>query len=121
MLLSAYLALFCFAWSLPSTHGQSTPLLVDLRTGSFQGVSTDNGTERWLGIPFAQPPVGALRFKAPSAITQPARSVQNASTFKNACPQLPGTLGAPIGEDCLGLNVCSLKNWMAFSERLITL
>lgn len=105
MLLSTCLVLFCLAWRFPFIHGQSTSLLVDLRTGSFQGVRTDNGTERWLGIPFAQPPVGNLRFKAPVAVAQPARGVQNASAFKDACPQLPGSLGAPIGEDCLGLNV----------------
>lgn len=79
-----------------------------LTTGVFQGSTTSNGTDRWLGIPYAQAPVGSLRFKAPVAISTTARGVQDATTFGNACPQVPAsTLGAPIGEDCLFLNVCN--------------
>ena len=97
--------LFCFILQFFVVHGAPAQLVVQLQTGTFQGVGTDNGTERWLGIPFAQPPIGNLRFKAPVAISKPVRGVQDASTFKDACPQPPGSLGAPIGEDCLGLNV----------------
>jgi carboxylesterase type B len=86
----------------------SSPLVVDLTSGSFRGVlaGSPNNTDKWLGIPFAQPPVGNLRFKAPVAITNPSRTVKNATQFGNACPQIPADhLGAPIGEDCLFLNV----------------
>ncbi|KAJ3537401.1 hypothetical protein NM688_g6694 [Phlebia brevispora] len=85
----------------------SSDLLVHLTSGSFVGQSsTTNGTERWLGIPFAQPPVGNLRFKAPVAITTPAKGIQNATQFGNACPQLPSaTTFGTQGEDCLTLNV----------------
>lgn len=64
-----------------------------------------NGTERWLGIPFAQPPVGALRFKAPVPVKSPSDGVTNATTFGNACPQRISNVGAPISEDCLYINV----------------
>ncbi|KAI0361028.1 alpha/beta-hydrolase [Trametes cingulata] len=81
-------------------------LVVRTTAGSFRGVSTGNGTEKWLGVPFAQPPVGSLRFKAPVAITNASRTVKNAFTFGNACPQQPSSsLGAPLSEDCLFLNV----------------
>ncbi|KAA1469629.1 alpha/beta-hydrolase [Dentipellis sp. KUC8613] len=64
-------------------------------SGTFRGVATPNNTERWLGIPYAEPPVGSLRFKAP-----------NATSFGDACPQPPSdSLGAPTGEDCLFINV----------------
>lgn len=91
---------------LPPRAETTAVLDVSLKTGTFRGVTTSNGTERWLGIPFAQQPVGKLRFKAPVAITERAEGIQDASAFGNACPQLPGsTVGAPIGEDCLVLNV----------------
>ena len=81
---------------------------VHLTSGTFQGISlgAPNNTDSWLGIPFAQPPVGALRFKAPVPITSPTSGVKNATEFGNACPQIPSdTLGAPMSEDCLYLNV----------------
>lgn len=77
-----------------------------LSTGTFRGVTTTNGTEKWLGIPYAQSPVGNLRFKAPLAIQQPFRTLQEASTFGDACPQPPSDdLGASMSEDCLVLNI----------------
>ncbi|KAF4571165.1 hypothetical protein EYR36_008493 [Pleurotus pulmonarius] len=79
---------------------------VGLRTGTFRGIRTANGTEKWLGVPFAQPPLGSLRFKAPRPITTTSTAVRDASTFGNACPQIPSqSLGAPISEDCLVLNI----------------
>ncbi|AKJ30236.1 carboxylesterase/lipase family protein [Caldimonas brevitalea] len=62
----------------------------------------------WLGIPYAAPPVGALRWKPP----QPAAAwagVREATAFGNHCPQpdtAPLQYGTPGGqEDCLYLNV----------------
>ncbi|KAI0081104.1 alpha/beta-hydrolase [Panus rudis PR-1116 ss-1] len=82
------------------------PLQVKLTSGTFRGVRTANATEKWLGVPFAQPPVGALRFKAPVAITRPSVAVKTASAFGDACPQEPSnSLGAPMSENCLFLNV----------------
>ncbi|KAI0783329.1 Alpha/Beta hydrolase protein [Abortiporus biennis] len=82
-------------------------LEVHLTSGNFVGLSVPNGTERWLGIPFAQPPIGGLRFKAPVPITRPSsNAVKNASEFADACPQVPtDSVGAPMSEDCLYLNV----------------
>ncbi|KAI5122752.1 hypothetical protein M0805_009835 [Coniferiporia weirii] len=95
----------CIAFLLasPSTWARSDSLVVSLSSGSFEGVRTSNGTERWLGIPYAQPPVGSLRFKAPVPIAKAPKGVQNASQFGDACPQLPA--GVSMGEDCLTLNV----------------
>ncbi|KAF9496649.1 alpha/beta-hydrolase [Pleurotus eryngii] len=79
---------------------------VGLRTGTFRGIRTANGTEKWLGVPFAQPPLGNFRFKAPRPITTTSTAVRDASKFGNACPQVPSqSLGAPVGEDCLVLNI----------------
>jgi carboxylesterase type B len=79
---------------------------VSLSVGTFSGLSSVvNGTDRWLGIPYAQAPVGDLRFRAPVSISQPVSGVQDASAFGNACPQPASNLGASISEDCLFLNV----------------
>ncbi|KAF9007550.1 alpha/beta-hydrolase [Cyathus striatus] len=83
-----------------------SPLDIRLETGIFRGIATSNGTEKWLGIPFAQPPVGSLRFKAPVPITKLSNVIKIATSFENACPQPPNTeLAAPVSEDCLYLNV----------------
>ena len=105
------LTLLFLSVQLGSTWGgllvrQSSSLVAKTNVGTFQGVSVANGTERWLGIPFAQPPLGKLRFKAPQAIKSPKTGITDASNFGNACPQpLSSSLGAPVGEDCLVLNV----------------
>ena len=106
MLLNYCFFLSSLVWTLSFSYSGSTPLAVNTTAGIFQGLRTGNGTERWLGIPFAQPPVGSLRFKSPVAISRPSSKVQNASSFKDACPQPPDpTIGAAVSEDCLGLNV----------------
>ena len=105
---------FCFAIAIlaivifPVVRSATTAdsLTVRLTSGTFRGLPINNGTERWLGIPFAQPPIGSLRFRAPVAITRPSTSVKTASDFGGVCPQVPSSsLGAQISEDCLFLNV----------------
>ncbi|TBU54913.1 alpha/beta-hydrolase [Dichomitus squalens] len=96
----------------------SDPLVIHTPSGTFRGVATANGTEQWLGIPFAQPPIGSLRFKAPVPFINRSTSIQDASTFGNACPQVPSTsLGAPQSEDCLFLNVFRPSN-VSTSEKI---
>jgi para-nitrobenzyl esterase len=63
------------------------------------------------GIPFAKPPVGALRWRMPEAI-EPWAGVRDATRFGPISPQAPtqieALLGGSIGEqseDCLYLNV----------------
>jgi acetylcholinesterase len=63
----------------------------------------------YLGIPFAQPPVGALRFSAPIApIYNSSNTTIIAQQQTPACSQIPtGSLASTFGvsEDCLTLNV----------------
>ncbi|MBP9077242.1 MAG: carboxylesterase family protein [Haliscomenobacter sp.] len=81
---------------------------VSTQFGPVQGAKNGNVVQ-FLGIPFATPPVGALRWKAPlppASWTQPL----SAEAFKPACPQKQfeqgDTVGTMIGnEDCLYLNV----------------
>ncbi|XP_070544087.1 cholinesterase-like [Ptychodera flava] len=55
----------------------------------------------YLGIPFAAPPIGDLRFAPPESPT-PWSNVRDAFSFKSSCP-MPGSLNGD--EDCLYLNI----------------
>src|ERR1700722_603078 len=72
--------------------------------GAVRGLTVSNSNE-FLGIPYAAPPVGALRWQPP----QPAASwagVRDATKFAPHCPQLASPFGqASTSEDCLYLNV----------------
>jgi para-nitrobenzyl esterase len=70
------------------------------------------GAHAWLGIPFAKPPVGEMRWRAPEPM--PAwHEARQALAFGSRCPQFSTNLsdvdveaGTPIGaEDCLTLDV----------------
>ena len=83
-------------------------LLVTTTAGKVRG-ARDGKTHRWLGIPYAQPPVGDLRLKAPRPV-QPWEGVRDALEFGNAAPQeptkvIPLPVGVKIDEDCLNLNI----------------
>ena len=73
-------------------------------SGPVCGV-TANGVTSYLGIPYAAPPVGALRWEPPSPPT-PWTSTLQATVAGNICPG-PSVTGGPVtgSEDCLNLNV----------------
>jgi para-nitrobenzyl esterase len=82
-------------------------VVVATHAGKVRGAVTGHGTRRFLGIPFAQPPVGALRWRPPQAVT-PWRGVRPATSFGSRCVQPPSqdaTSGLVGAEDCLHLNV----------------
>ena len=69
-------------------------------SGFVIGSTTDGGNE-FLGIPYAAPPVGALRWTPPKRYEFFPRFVLQATQFGSACTQ-PGGIGS---ENCLFLNV----------------
>ena len=84
-----------------------TPVRID--TGLVSGVSArDPAITVYKGIPFAAPPVGRLRWRAP-APAAPWKGVRQADTFGALCPQpTQGPASAaspPMSEDCLTLNI----------------
>ncbi|KAF7349958.1 Alpha/beta-hydrolase [Mycena venus] len=80
-------------------------LTVRTTSGTYQGSEESGAIERWIGIRYGEPPTGSLRFKAPVPVKTPAAGTIMATTFGDACPQPASDLGAPVGEDCLFLNV----------------
>ncbi len=72
--------------------------------GPVRGLETP-ALDKYLGIPYAAPPVGDLRWRPPQA---PARwrATRDATAFANHCPQDASPFGFPSRtEDCLYLNV----------------
>jgi len=82
-------------------------ITVQTREGSVRGVQRE-GFQQFLGIPFAAPPVGALRFAAPQPV-DPGAGELDASVHRASAHQPPAALpGMSVGvqdEDCLYLNV----------------
>ena len=77
---------------------------IALADGAIEG-EVVGGTRRFLGIPFAAPPVGPLRWRPPRPPV-PWSGTLETKSFGSACPQRPSTLGTPSeNEDCLHLNV----------------
>lgn len=78
--------------------------VVITRAGAVKGVA--GYPEVFRGIPYAAPPVGALRWRAPEA-ARPWKGVRDATHFGNDCMQLPWIVesGVPFSEDCLTVNV----------------
>ena len=91
---------------MPRSDAPFAPDRVQTTGGPVQG--TLGATWRtFLGIPYAAPPVGTLRFAAPQPPT-PWTQPLNTTQFGNICPQTSIGLPAPPGtqdEDCLTLNV----------------
>jgi para-nitrobenzyl esterase len=82
---------------------------VTTTAGTVEGFTRD-GVHRWRSIPYARPPVGGFRFRAPEP-AQPWRGVRYCHGFTKCAPQEHryAVLGVgkfqPMGEDCLSLNV----------------
>src|ERR1700729_1728106 len=110
--ISGYLwsAVWMAAFTIAMPAQASNPLVIKTDRGKVQGKTSADGQARdFLGIPFAAPPVGLLRWKPP----QPAarwHGVREATSFGSRCMQQthyddmvfrdPGE-----SEDCLTLNV----------------
>ena len=92
----------------PRTFGDE--LIVRLADGDIRGVRKDD-VLAWRGIPYAAPPIGSLRFRAP-APPDTWSGVRDASSFGLMASQ-PGpvrlsrgqTIAAYSSEDCLTVNV----------------
>src|SRR5580704_19658261 len=84
--------------------GPANPI-VHVDGGVVRGVGAA-GVDSFLGLPYAAPPTGNLRWRPP----RPApgwSGVRDATAFGPSCPQAPSPFAppGPFSEDCLYLNV----------------
>ncbi|CAK9815303.1 Ace [Anthophora plagiata] len=96
------------------------PLVVQTRKGKVKGktmtATTGKEVDVWFGIPYAQKPLGHLRFRHPRP-AEPWSEILNATTLPNSCVQILDTVfgdfpgatmwnpNTPLNEDCLYVNV----------------
>lgn len=79
--------------------------LVQTNKGPVCGI-TATGVKEWLGVPFAAPPVGALRWEPPqphAPWSKPWQAIESS----NACPESYGVADSlpSTNEDCLYLDI----------------
>ena len=105
----------CVLFIMTSLSGQSVGTLIEVTGGQIEGEKDPSGVHIFKGIPFAAPPVGDLRWKAP----QPVHSWVGVRTCKAFGPSPMQAKPSPfmfwsseflipeepISEDCLYLNV----------------
>jgi para-nitrobenzyl esterase len=90
-----------------------TPVEATVAGGGLRGYVED-GVRIFKGVPYAQPPVGALRWRPPQP-AQPWTGARDAQAFGSDCMQ--NRVGwddtqtkLPVSEDCLTLNVWTPAN-----------
>jgi para-nitrobenzyl esterase len=94
---------------------------VTVTGGKIQGAILDKGGAVFKGIPYAQPPVGELRWHEPVPV-KPWAGVRDATAFGAICAQNPPVVdpkrfaGQTGKEDCLFLNVWTAE-WPSKSRK----
>jgi len=102
----AVLGLLCGTAATAAPKAPAT--LARTEAGQVRG-AVEKGVISWKGIPFAAPPVGDLRWRAPQPAARWA-GVKQTTAYGHDCMQKPfggdaAPLGTPPAEDCLYLNV----------------
>jgi para-nitrobenzyl esterase len=92
--------------ALPAIALAQSPTVIT-ESGALSGVGK-NGLSIYMGVPFAAPPLGDLRWRAPAPVA-PWTGTRKADAFAPACMQegvsMPGEAPPTVSEDCLYLNV----------------
>ena len=99
---------------------ENDPLIVTTDKGKVRGLTLNSPSGRkvdaWLGIPYAQPPIGPLRFRHPRPVDK-WQGIYNATKPPNSCVQIVDTVfgdfpgatmwnpNTELSEDCLYVNV----------------
>jgi para-nitrobenzyl esterase len=88
----------------PAGAGTTGAPVVGTAGGPVRGLATAQ-VDEFLGIPYAAPPLGALRWRPPQPAA-PWSGVRDATRAGSPCPQAASAFGtSSTDEDCLFLNV----------------
>jgi len=94
------------------SRATSKRLVVSTSAGDLSGFEADDNTWQFLGIPYAKPPLGDLRWRAPQQ-PEPWEGVRDAVAWSDQAAQNPGLQRFGEGgmsEDSLYLNVTAPKD-----------
>jgi len=107
MFTRAVVLAFALFW-LAGTARADEGLVVSTTAGQIEGITRPHGGASFLGVPYAEPPVAELRWRAPVA-HKPWIGVRDATRFASPCiqPDLGWNHDDAVSgqEDCLYLNV----------------
>ena len=102
------LASVVLALATPIAELSTTTPTVTIRNGTYAGVhSSQFNQDFFLGMPFAEPPVGNLRFRVPRPLNSKWKGIKSAASYSASCIGYGGDdVPYPsLSEDCLYLNV----------------
>lgn len=92
-----------------SHHERAAGPAVHLSNGTYLGLhNKEYDQDFFLGIPYAKPPTGSLRFAAPEPLTDEFDEPRSATEYSLMCIGYGADtydLGSPVSEDCLTINV----------------
>ncbi len=95
--------LLAICLALTACGGDGDELTITIDTGKVEGAKTGD-VRHFMGIPYAAPPLGGLRFRTPQP-AEPWSDVRLAVEPGSMCPQTLSPGGPSNDEDCLYLNV----------------
>jgi len=98
-----------FSWCLAGLRNttKETPI-VSIKNGTYIGVRSESYKQDWfLGIPYAQPPIGELRFRVPHHLNSSWEGTRAVTKYSAACVGYGGDekFYDQLSEDCLYLNI----------------
>ena len=112
MRLPLYAVMACLAWLTPPVAAKDSAI-VRTPHGALAGQLLEDGSRIFRGIPYAAPPVGEARWRAPLPVAN-WEGVRDATKFGPACIQpkssptsIYASDPAETSEDCLTLNIWS--------------
>ncbi|CAH0046609.1 unnamed protein product [Clonostachys solani] len=82
---------------------------VELGYATYVGTKLSNGVDEFIGIRYAEAPLGDLRFRAPQPPKQQS-DIQRATSFGDYCIGTNETVDDGVSEDCLFVNIWRSSN-----------
>jgi para-nitrobenzyl esterase len=102
--------------TMPAAAGDLGPI-VSVNGGRVRGATLEQGEAVFKGIPYAQPPVGNLRWREPMPVRR-WTGVRDATVFGAKCAQVARKPDDVSSEDCLFVNVWT-PEWPTKSRKAV--